>query len=87
MRSDDRPRIARLTAAANPFQAHAWRQALEQEGIRCQVHGDYLDAGIGDIPGMGAEVWVEAADLARAEVALRRHRDQSKETAQAAQHP
>lgn len=46
-----------------------------------------MDAGIGDIPGIGAEVWVEAADLARAEVALRRHRDQSKETAQAAQHP
>ena len=26
-------------------------KSLEQEGIRCQVLGDYLDAGFGDIPG------------------------------------
>ena len=79
MHADDRPRVARLAAAANPFQAHVWQQALEREGIRCQVLGDYLDAGIGDIPGMGAEVWVEAIDLVRAEEVLRRHRDQPEE--------
>jgi len=42
-------------------------------GIRCQVLGDYLDAGIGDIPGMTAEVWVESEDLALAEAILRQH--------------
>jgi hypothetical protein len=65
--------MVRLAAAANPFQAHIWQQALEREGIRCQVLGDYLDAGIGDIPGVMAEVWVDPADLARAEAILRKH--------------
>ena len=51
MNSEDQHDVVRLAAAANPFQAHIWQQALEQEGIRCQVLGDYLDAGLGDIPG------------------------------------
>jgi hypothetical protein len=71
--------VVRLDAAANPFQAHIWQQALEQEGIRCQVLGDYLDAGIGDIPGFSAEVWVEAAELTRAEAILREHPGSSDE--------
>jgi len=79
--SKDQQDLVRLAAAANPFQAHIWQQALEQEGIRCQVLGDYLDAGIGDVPGMMAEVWVEETDLARAEAILRQHRDRSEETA------
>jgi hypothetical protein len=82
MHSTDQHEIARLAATANPFQAHIWQQALQQEGIRCQVLGDYLDAGIGDIPGVGAEVWVEAADLARAEAILDQHRGRSKEAVQ-----
>jgi len=73
----DQQDLVRLAAAANPFQAHIWEQALEQEGIRCQVLGDYLDAGIGDIPGFSAEVWVEAADLARAEAILRQHSEEA----------
>jgi hypothetical protein len=86
MHSDDQPRTARLAAAANPFQAHIWQQALEQEGIRSQVLGDYLDVGIGALPGMGAEVWVETTDLARAEAALRRHRDRPGAAPQPAEH-
>jgi hypothetical protein len=82
MTSEDRHDVVRLAAAANPFQAHIWQQALEQEGIRCQVLGDYLDAGLGDIPGFSAEVWVETADLARAEAILREHRNRSEEPAQ-----
>ena len=82
MHSTDQYEIVRLAGAANPLQAHIWQQALQQEGIRCQVLGDYLDAGIGDIPGMGAEVWVEAADLARAEAILNHHRGRSEEAAQ-----
>lgn len=69
--------LVRLTTAANSFQAHIWQQGLEREGIRCQVLGDYLYGGIGDIPGITAEVWVEPADLARAEAILRQHQDRS----------
>ena len=81
MNSEDQHDVVRLAAAANPFQAHIWQQALQEEGIRCQVLGDYLEAGIGNIPGFEAEVWVETADLARAEAILRQHRDHSEEAA------
>jgi putative signal transducing protein len=87
MSSQDQNDFVRLAAAANPFQAHIWQQALEQEGIRCQVLGDYLDAGLGDIPGFSAEVWVEAADLARAEAILCEHRGRSEEEAQPEENP
>jgi len=73
MSSEDENDFVRLAAAANPFQAHIWEQALQQEGVSCQVLGDYLEAGLGDIPGFSAEVWVQAANLARAEVILREH--------------
>jgi hypothetical protein len=73
--------VVRLASAANPTLAHIWQQALEQEGIRCQVLGDYLNAGFGDIPGLSAEVWVETADLARAEAILREHEERAEETA------
>lgn len=70
--------LVRLTSAANSIQAHIWQQGLEREGIRSHVLGDYLDAGIGDIPGIRAEIWVEPADLARAEEILHQHQDRSK---------
>jgi hypothetical protein len=63
--------IVRLATAQNPIQAHIWEQALKEEGIRCKVVGDFLDAGVGDIPGVSAEVWVHRDDLARAEEVLR----------------
>ncbi len=62
--------MVRLASAANPFEAHIWEQALLEEGIHCQVLGDYLGGGIGNVPGMRAEIWVEAADLERAEAIL-----------------
>ena len=77
MTTENRHDLVRLTTAANSFQAHIWQQGLEREGIRCQVLGDYLDGGIGDIPGITAEIWVEPADLARAEAILRQHQDRS----------
>jgi hypothetical protein len=67
----DQHDVVRLASAANPALAYIWQQALEQEGIRCQVLGDYLDAGIGDIPGFSAKVWVASTDLGRAEATLR----------------
>jgi Putative prokaryotic signal transducing protein len=87
MHSTDHDEIVRLATAANPFQAHIWQQALQQEGIRCQVLGDYLDAGLGDIPGFSAEVWVGTADLARAEAILGQHRNRSEEAAQPEENP
>src|SRR4051794_38669392 len=79
MHSRTEHEMVRLAAATNAFQAHIWRQALQREGIRCQVLGDYLGAGIGDIPGIETEVWVEAADLARAEAILSQDRDRLEE--------
>ena len=81
MKTEKQNELVRLAGAANPFEAHIRQQALEEEGIRGQVLGDYLDAGIGDIPGMMAEVWVEAADLARAEAILREQQGRSKKSA------
>jgi Putative prokaryotic signal transducing protein len=63
--------IVRLATAANPVQAHIWEQALQEAGIRCKVVGDFLDAGLGDIPGVSPELWVHRDDLARAEEILR----------------
>ena len=71
--------IVRLTTAQNPLQAHIWQQALEEAGIRCKVVGDFLDAGVGDIPGLCAEVWVHRDDLARAEAVLRQGQEVSGE--------
>jgi hypothetical protein len=69
--------IVRLATAINPLQAHIWEQALQEAGIRCQVVGDFLDAGLGDIPGLSAELWVHRDDLARAEEILRQGQEVS----------
>ena len=62
--------IVRLVTASNPAEAHIWEQALLDEGIRCLVVGDYLDASFGDIPGLKPEVWVRRSDVRRAEAIL-----------------
>ena len=69
--------IVRLATATNPLQAHIWEQALKEAGISCRVVGDFLDAGVGDIPGVQAEVWVHRDDLARAEEVLRQGQEAS----------
>ena len=66
---DDIVRLAKATTSAEAF---IWRNALEDEGIECKVVGDMLDAGIGDIPGMQAEIWVHRNDVARAQEILSR---------------
>ena len=70
MHNDD---IVRLATAGNPLEAHLWRQALEEEGIHARVVGEYLDAGVGDIPGLRPEVWVHREDLERARAFLEAH--------------
>jgi hypothetical protein len=67
-----------VATAVNPAQAHIYQQALEAAGIRCKVVGEYLDAGIGDIPGVEAEVWVRQKDLARAQQILRQGQNRAR---------
>jgi hypothetical protein len=64
--------VVRLITAPNPALAHIWEQALRDEGIHCKVVGDFLDAGIGDVPGASAELWVHRDDVERATAVLRR---------------
>jgi hypothetical protein len=75
MSTDPGDDIVRLVTAPNPAQAHLWEQALRDAGIRCKAVGGYLGGGIGDIPGMQAEVWVHRDDVARAEEVLRPFRE------------
>jgi len=77
MNSELHPEFVRLTTAPNAFEAHIWQQALREEGIRCEVLGDYLEAGIGNTPGMMVELWVEPAAVPRAEAVLREHQNKS----------
>jgi hypothetical protein len=58
--------IVCLLTAVHPAQAHLWQTALAEEGVESNVVGDYLDAGIGDIPGARAALWVHRADVDRA---------------------
>jgi hypothetical protein len=58
--------IVRLAVATNSTEAHLMEQMLRAEGIRCQVVGDYLEAGIGDVSGLQPEIWVYRSDLERA---------------------
>jgi hypothetical protein len=72
-RHEEHRDVVRLASAANPAQAHIWKQALQDEGIRSEIVGEYLDAGLGDIPGLYPELWVYPEDLERAKELLRRH--------------
>ena len=59
--------IVRLATASNPQEAHLWRQALKEQGIRCRVVGDYLGS-FGIVPPGHAvpELWVHCNDAERA---------------------
>jgi len=72
--------VVKLADAANPMQAHIWQQALEAEGIKSNVVGDFLDVGIGDVPGLTAEVWVHRDDLPRAQEILQKGIEAGKES-------
>jgi Putative prokaryotic signal transducing protein len=71
MATDKSHDVVKLATAANPVQAHVWQQALEEEGISCKVVGDFLDAGIGDLPGISPEIWVHRDELVRARDIIR----------------
>jgi hypothetical protein len=62
-----------LITAPTTFQAHSWEGALRAEGIKCQLVGDFLGLGIGDISGIQPEIWVTRQDWIRAKRVLRNH--------------
>ena len=71
----DRPgqEIVRLVTASSPQEAHLWRQALADEGIRCRVVGEYLGSFGVVYPGHPVpELWVHQEDAERARVVLER---------------
>jgi hypothetical protein len=59
--------IVRLATARDPQEAEFWRQALEDEGIRCRVVGEFLGSFGVVPPGHPVpEVWVRQVDAERA---------------------
>jgi hypothetical protein len=63
--------IVRLVTASSPQEAHLWRQALEHEGIRCRVVGEYLGSFGVVYPGHPVpELWVHKEDAERAQAIL-----------------
>ncbi len=62
--------IVRLTTARNLQEAHLWKQALEQEGIRCQVVGDYLTEAPEGVHPFCSELWVFGNDVEKAKAIL-----------------
>jgi hypothetical protein len=71
MATDKSHDVVKLASAATPIQAHVWQQALQEEGISCKVVGDFLDAGLGNLPGISAEIWVHRDDVDRARQIIR----------------
>lgn len=65
--------IVRVARSLNPAHAHIYRQALQDEGIRCKVVGDNLEGGFGDLIGMSAEIWVHKVDADRADKIIKAH--------------
>jgi hypothetical protein len=67
--------VVRLVTLSTPQEAQLLCQALEGEGIRCQVVGELL-GGFGAVPPAqpAAEVWVGRADLERARAVVAAHR-------------
>jgi hypothetical protein len=70
MKNESQEEIVCVAHATTPTQAHIWQNALEQEGISCEVVGDYLEAGMGGLQSMRAEIWVHRKDLEKAQAIL-----------------
>lgn len=70
--------------ASNPIEAHMLHDLLKQEGVAAQIHGEYLQGGIGELPASGmVRVVVEEADYEQARLVIVRW-DESQPTEPAA---
>jgi hypothetical protein len=63
---NDSEDIVELAKVPTAQEAHMLAQALEDEGIPARVVGDFLDAGMGSLNAVPAEVWVKQTDLEKA---------------------
>ncbi len=64
-----------LATASTIQEAHGWRQALDEERVRCQVVGEFLGRANVVPPGTPVpEVWVCRRDLERAKRVLDEYR-------------
>jgi len=71
MATDD---IVCLARAADSTEASTWKQALEEQGIRCRVVGQHRDTIAGKLPPGLAEIRVLRQDLERGRAILAAHR-------------
>jgi hypothetical protein len=71
MVEQDDEEIVRLGTAGSLQEAHLWRQALEDEGIRCRVVGEYLGSFGVVPPGHPVpELWVHKENSERGQAIL-----------------
>ena len=63
-------RLARLTTAATPQEAHIIADMLQSEGVKASVVGDFLAGGFGEMTGTNPEIWVAEDDLPKATALL-----------------
>lgn len=70
------PEVVEVYSAANPVEAHAIRNLLEQAGIEARVVGDIIRMAGGELP-LGQvtapRIWVREADVGRAREIVRQY--------------
>lgn len=62
--------MKQLHAARTAMEAHLVRGLLAAEGIQCEVRGEHLTSGWGELPGDVCGVWVTAEHYERAHAVL-----------------
>ena len=66
--------MRRLFSSFNLQLVHHWKNVLQAEGIRAVIRNEMLSSAMGELPPSECqkELWVDAADAARAEGILNR---------------
>ena len=52
--------MLKVFSAQNSFEVHNLKNALESQGVKCEIRGEHLRTGIGDLPPIEcwAELWI-----------------------------